>query len=133
MTKEQLIQKLIDDSKYLESADIWNICLVKKIDRGTGNIIPDHITFNYWIDGQSVTVRLEIKNNGNYDVYYKSVLLIKNVMLKNIINKLSNYKVIVKKSLGGSTDIIELVRKEDADVKKRRVSSNSFPYKSRKK
>ena len=130
MTKEQLIQKLIDDSKYLESADIWNICLVKKIDE-TGNITPDHITFNYWIDGQSVTIRLEIKNNGNYDVYYKSRLLIKNVMIKNIINKLSNYKVIVKKSLGGSTDIIELIRKEDVNVKKKRVSSNSFPHKSK--
>lgn len=89
-----------EDLKTLESQDILQSCLVKKMDMGT--LIPVHIEFSYWVGDSPENFKLIPTDNPHqYDIYRfrEKKIIKKNININNIGKSLSKLKSIPKQDI----------------------------------
>lgn len=109
------------DTDYLSSRDVFgNVCLVKRIDPTTKELVPTHIIFNYWFGCHSIQLRANpTKLEHHYNVVYKDKLLCKDTDIKLVENQLSKYDIITRKPINGK-DEVEIIKRSTNKYSKRK-------------
>lgn len=118
MNREQLKEIMTNDLKVLESLELTNLCLVKKIDED-GILSPSHIVFNYWFDCTFITLKATRNDDGTYNIGFKDNIFIKKVKPENFINKLDKYDAKVQQTYNGQVQEVQFFHKRTRSKKKK--------------
>lgn len=110
MTK---LKKMINDSLVLEEQGSKNVCVVKVINKTTGDLEPKCIQFSQWFDSTIIILSLYPTDKGTYNIVFRDKILFKDKKINEIIPFLDDYTIDGTKTLRSTASVfVDLVLKK---------------------